>query len=79
MFAQSPKFDAQLERNYPFGNMSVSISIADDLIQNVKINTDSLKLYDFKACEKGLQNTHFNEQAVWGYIEQYLSNHLEFS
>lgn len=79
MFAQSPKFDAQLERNYPFGNMSVSISIADDLIQNVKINTDSLKLYDFKTCEKGLQNTHFNEQAVWGYIEQYLSNHLEFS
>lgn len=79
MFAQSPKFDAQLERNYPFGNMSVSISIADDLIQNVKINTDSLKLYDFKTCEKGLQNTHFNEQVVWGYIEQYLSNHLEFS
>ena len=79
MFAQSPKFDAQLERNYPFGNMSVSISIADDLIQNVKINTDSLKLYDFKACEKGLCNTHFNEQAVWDYIEQYLSNHLEFS
>jgi len=79
MFAQSPKFDAQLERNYPFGNMSVSMSIADDLIQNVKINTDSLKLYDFKACEKELCNTHFNEQAVWDYIEQYLSNHLEFS
>ncbi len=79
MFAQSPKFDVELERKYSFGNMSVYISIADDLIQNVKINTDSLKLYDFKACEKELYKTRFNEQAVWDYIERYLSNHLEFS
>ncbi|WP_349947812.1 lipoate--protein ligase [Lacrimispora sp. BS-2] len=79
MFAQSPKFDVELERNYSFGNMSVYISIADDMIQNVKISTDSLKLYDFKACEKELYQTHYNEQAVWDCIERYLSNHLEFS
>ncbi len=57
MFAQSPKFDVELERRYSFGTMSVSISIADDLIQNIKINTDSLKIYDFNACEKELYHT----------------------
>ncbi|MDR2022633.1 MAG: lipoate--protein ligase [Hungatella sp.] len=79
MYAQSPKFDVELERNYSFGNMSVYISIADDMIQNVKISTDSLKLYDFKACEKELYKTRFNEQAVWDCIVRYLSNHPEFS
>ncbi len=79
MYAQSPKFDVELERRYSFGTMSVSISIADNLIQNVKINTDSLKLYDFNACEKELYHTRFNEQEIWDHIEGYLSNHLDFS
>lgn len=72
MFAQSPKFDVELERRYSFGTMSVSISIADDLIQNIKINTDSLKIYDFNACEKELYHTRFNEQEIWDHIERYL-------
>ncbi len=79
MFAQSPKFDVELERRYTFGTMTVSISITDNLIQNIKINTDSLKLYDFNACEKELYNTRFNEQEIWDHIERYLSNHLDFS
>ena len=79
LFAQSPEFDMELERNYPFGTISVYINVADNLIQNVKINTDSLKLYDFKACEKKLYKTLFHEQAVWDCIELYLSNHLKFT
>lgn len=73
LFAQSPGFDMELERKYSFGNISVYLSIADNLIQTVKINTDSLKLYDFTACETGLLNTVFHKQAIWDYIEQYIS------
>ncbi|GLC81116.1 lipoate--protein ligase [Lacrimispora brassicae] len=79
MFAQSPEFDMELERNYPFGNISVYISIADNLIQTVKINTDSLKLCDFKDCEKELYKTSFHEQAIWDCIERYISDHPEFT
>lgn len=79
LFAQSPKFDIQLERRGSLGTMSVYLSIVEDRIEHVTINTDSLTLYDFKACEKKLYKARFNEQLVWECIEQYLSDYPEHS
>jgi lipoate-protein ligase A len=74
LYAQSPKFDIELEHRYSFGNVSVRISDSDGMIQSVKINTDSLYLYDFKPCEDKLTGKCFSEQAVWECIEQYIAN-----
>ncbi len=74
LYAQSPKFDIELEHRYSFGNVSVRISDSDGMIQSVKINTDSLYLYDFKPCEDKLTGKCFCEQAVWECIEQYIAN-----
>lgn len=74
LYAQSPKFDMELEHRYSFGNVSVRISNSDGMIQSVKINTDSLYPYDFTPCEDKLIGKCFNEQAVWECIEQYVAN-----
>jgi len=74
LYAQSPKFDIELERRYSFGNVSIHISASDGMIQSTKINTDSLHLYDFKSCEDKLLGKCFSEQALWEYIEQYIAN-----
>ncbi|HHV09618.1 MAG TPA: lipoate--protein ligase [Clostridiales bacterium] len=76
LYVQSPKFDMELERKFSFGTMSVYVSIADNLIQSIKINTDSLKLYDFKSCENELKGKYFTEQAVWDYIKLYISGQI---
>ena len=68
LYAQSPKFDIELERKFSFGNVSVYITITDHLIQSIKIYTDSLKPYNFKACENELKGKSFTEQAVWDCI-----------
>jgi lipoate-protein ligase A len=74
LYAQSPKFDIELERRYSFGNVSVNISASDGIIRNAKINTDSLYLYDFKPCEDHLTGKYFSEKTVWECISQYISN-----
>ena len=76
LYGQSPKFDLECERRYPFGNVSVHISALDGMIQSVKINTDSLQLYDFNPCEENLQGKCFSEQAVWECIEKYLAHSI---
>ena len=68
LYAQSPKFDIELERKFSFGNILVYITITEHLIQSIKIYTDSLKPYDFKACEDELRGKNFTEQAVWDCI-----------
>jgi lipoate-protein ligase A len=74
LYAQSPKFDIELERRYSFGNVSVYLSCSDGLIQNMNINTDSLHPYDFNSCVSKLLGTSFCEQAIWECMEQYIAN-----
>ncbi|RDY30666.1 lipoate--protein ligase [Lachnotalea glycerini] len=71
LYAQSPDYDVELERKFSIGNVTVHICVAKDFIQKVKINTDSLHLYDFKACEDNLIGKHFCEQMIWESISQY--------
>lgn len=73
LYAQSPSFDIELEHKYPFGNISVYVSVSDDLIQGIKINTDSLKTFDFKACEEELNGKYFVEQRIWECIDLYIN------
>lgn len=77
LYAQSPKFDIKIERRYSFGNISVHISASDGLIERIKINTDSLNLYDFKTCEDKLIGKRFDEQGIWECVDQTIS--LKFS
>lgn len=79
LYAQSPDFEIEFERRYPFGNVSVYITSSDGLIQNAKINTDSLLLIDFKPCESELIGKCFSEQVVWECIDRYVANHLKES
>ncbi|MEG3030317.1 MAG: lipoate--protein ligase [Oscillospiraceae bacterium] len=72
LYGQSPSFSIELERKYPIGNVSVYISCRDGNIQEIKINTDSLYIYDFSQCEKELVGMCFDEDKVWCYIKEYL-------
>jgi lipoate-protein ligase A len=78
VYGQSPKFDLQLERSYPFGNVAAYLSVSDGFIQDVKISTDSLHLYDFKSCEDELKGKCFSEQIVWECVERCISHPLAF-
>lgn len=79
LYSQSPEFEIVLERRYSFGNVTVNITSSDGVIQGVKINTDSLNLFDFKPCEGELLGVCFSEQAVWKYIEHCIAIHLKLS
>ncbi|WP_077611395.1 lipoate--protein ligase [Clostridium sp. Marseille-P2415] len=79
LYAQSPDFDIVLERKYSFGNVSVHIAAVNGLMERIKINTDSLQLYDFKICEDELNGKCFREEAVWECLNLYISNHLKQS
>jgi len=79
LYGESPKFDIELERKSSFGYMSVQITVTDGLIKHVKINTDSLHIFDFKICENELNGKRFAEQTVWEYIDLYISNQLKLS
>ncbi len=74
LYNQSPAFGIELERKFSFGNVSVHIDACDGIIQNVKINTDSLCLYSFETCEKELIGKNFHEQVIWKEIERFVAN-----
>ncbi|MFZ2537786.1 MAG: lipoate--protein ligase [Oscillospiraceae bacterium] len=74
LYAQSPSFDIELEHKYSIGNVSVYISCSDGVIQSIKINTDSLFLYNFNPCENELIGKDFSDKVVWACIEQYVNN-----
>lgn len=78
LYAQAPNFDIELERRYPFGIVTVQISISDGLIKCLNIYTDSLQLLDFKTCEEKLIGVRFHEETIWEYIDRFtaiLKNH----
>jgi lipoate-protein ligase A len=68
LYGQSPKFDIEVEHKFPLGNISVYISVMDGLMNEVKINTDSLQPLNFKTCEEELKGKHLNEEMIWEYI-----------
>ncbi|WMJ22726.1 lipoate--protein ligase [Paludicola sp. MB14-C6] len=73
LFNQSPAFGIKMERKLPCGNVSAHVDTSDGVIQNIKINTDSLNLYHFEACEKELIGKTFHEDIIWKCIQQYIS------
>lgn len=74
LYGESPSFGIELEHRFSFGNVTLSIDTNDGLIEKIKINTDSLELYDFKECENQLKGKRFNQDEIWEYIKQYVSN-----
>lgn len=70
LYGQSPYFDIELEHKFPFGNISVYISVLDGLMKDVRINSDSLKPLNYKTCEEELNGKYFNEEIIWEYISK---------
>ncbi|PAT01466.1 hypothetical protein CI105_06140 [Candidatus Izimaplasma bacterium ZiA1] len=70
IFSQSPKFNIELEKRFPFGIVSLQLLIKNNKIIEAKIFTDSLntKWDDLSAK---LINVSFDEEHIWSIIKDY--------
>ena len=52
--------------------MALSTNIENGRIKKIKIQTDSLIVADFKACEEELEGMFFQEDNIFNYVENYM-------
>lgn len=71
IYGESPRFSINIEKNFSFGNVTVSVDVTEGLINRIKIQTDSLLAIDFSKCEEYLTGTLFQENIIFEYIEKY--------
>lgn len=74
IYGESPEFSITVEKKLSFGNVSVSANVIDGKIKEIKIQTDSLILFDFSQCEKQLIDFEFEENNVFNYIDNFSKN-----
>ncbi len=74
IYGEAPEFNITVEKKLSFGNVSVSTNVIDGKIKQIKIQTDSLSLFDFSQCEKQLIDSVFEEEKVFNYIDNFSKN-----
>jgi len=72
IYDQSPQFSITLEKKLSCGNVSVSLNVIDGLIEQIKIQTDSLTVFNFCECEKHLIKKPFKEDTIFDYIRSFI-------
>ncbi|NCD04843.1 MAG: lipoate--protein ligase [Spirochaetia bacterium] len=72
IYGESPEFSITIEKKFSFGNVALSTNIENGRIKKIKIQTDSLIVADFKACEEELKRMLFQEENIFNYVEKYM-------
>lgn len=72
IYGESPEFSITIEKKFSFGNVALSTNIENGRIKKIKIQTDSLIVADFKACEEELEGMFFQEDNIFNYVENYM-------
>lgn len=72
IYGESPEFSITIEKKFSFGNVALSTNIENGRIKKIKIQTDSLIVADFKACEEELKGMLFQEENIFNYVEKYM-------
>ncbi len=74
IYGEAPEFSITVEKKLSFGNVSVSANVIDGKIKEIKIQTDSLTIFDFSQCEKQLIDSVFEENKIFNYIDNFSKN-----
>lgn len=77
IYGESPQFSIIFERKLSCGNVSISTDVHDGLIRQIKIQTDSLIVFNFSELEKSLIGLIFQEDLIFKQIEEYLENTIK--
>lgn len=77
IYGESPQFSISFERKLNCGNVSISTDVHDGLIRQIKIQTDSLIVFNFSELEKSLIGLIFQEDLIFKQIEEYLENTIK--
>ncbi len=75
IYGESPKFSITLERKMECGNVSIYANVADGLISDIKIQSDTLIIIDLTKCEESLKGKLFQEESIFNYINKYILGH----
>jgi len=71
LFCQSPKYNVELDKKFPFGNITLQLEIKRNKVANAKIFTDSLHT-SWETLEKNLVNIPYDEKVIWTTIKEYM-------
>lgn len=77
IYGESPNFSITVEKKLNYGNLSIYCDINDGIIQNIKIQSDSLLVIDFSNCEKSLIGENFKEDIIFDLIERYIRDNYK--
>lgn len=72
IYGESPRFSINEEKKLSCGNVTISAEVIDGLIEKIKIQTDSLNVFDFTQCEKELIGTFFQKNIIFEHVEKYI-------
>ncbi|MBK5201475.1 MAG: lipoate--protein ligase [Spirochaetaceae bacterium] len=76
IYSESPQFSITVEKKLNWGNVSISTDVNDGLVKKIKIQTDSLNVFDFSECEKRLIGFVFQENLIFDYIDTYIKDNF---
>jgi len=70
IYSQSPKFNIEIEKRFPFGTFNLQLLIKNNKIKEVSIFTDSLDTL-WEELEENLIDTKFDETLIWSKVYEY--------
>ncbi|MDC7236927.1 MAG: lipoate--protein ligase [Sphaerochaetaceae bacterium] len=76
IYQESPQFSITIEKKLNIGNVLVSSEVVDGIIKQIKIQTDSLTIFDFSQCEKNLIGNIYQENNIFDVVEQFIAVQL---
>lgn len=70
LFAQSPKFNLEIEKRFDFGTVVLQIEVKNNKIKNAKVFTDSLSTL-WTELETILKGNVYDETHIWDTVVAY--------
>ncbi len=77
IYGESPQFNIMIEKKLCCGNVSISADVNDGIIRQIKIQTDSLNVFNFSACEEHLIGNVFQENIIFDYLDKVIHDNFK--
>lgn len=67
LYSQSPKYNLEIDKRFPFGNVTLNLEVKNNKIAKAKFYTDSLNV-SWDDIELSLVGLTYNEEHIWDII-----------
>lgn len=72
IYKESPQFSISIEKKLNIGNVTISCDVEDGLIKQIKVQTDSLHIFDFSEFEKDMIGTIYKKDSIFDDLEKFI-------